>query len=211
MYGPKHLVFQLFMKVGTWICMDISIQFSNCSVEWESELRYAWTQPFSFSIAWGSGNLDMYGPKHLVYQLFDNGRGEIGYKRIYPNIQLFNCFGEWELRYVWTQPFSFSTVWQSGNFAMYRPSHLVFQLLGGVGTWICMDRSIQFINCSVGGGGNWIYGTRIYPNIQLFNCFVECELRYVWTHPFSFSIESWNVNLDMHGPKHSVFQLSRGV
>ena len=25
MYGPKHLVFQLFRKVGTWICMDLSI------------------------------------------------------------------------------------------------------------------------------------------------------------------------------------------
>jgi hypothetical protein len=44
-------------------------------VEWE--LRYVWTQPFSFSIAWGSGNLDIYGPKHLVYQLFGRGRGKL--------------------------------------------------------------------------------------------------------------------------------------
>ena len=84
MYGLTHSVFQLFGRVGTSLCMDPTIYVFNCLVEWQ--LRYVWTQPFSFSIAWGSGNLDMYGPKHLVYQLFDNGRGEIGYKRIYPNI-----------------------------------------------------------------------------------------------------------------------------
>jgi hypothetical protein len=62
-------------------------------------VRYVWTQTFSFSnflggggtsicmdskiliflIVSGSGNLDMYGTKHLVFQLF----------------------GEWELRYEW--------------------------------------------------------------------------------------------------------------
>ena len=54
---------------------------------------------------------------------------------------------------------------QSGNFAMYGPNHLLFQLCGRVGTSLCMD-----------------------PTIQFFNCLVEWVLGYVWTETFSLSI-----------------------
>ena len=148
----------------------------------------------------------MYGPTHSVFQLF----GRVGTSLCMdPTIQCFNCLVEWELCYVWTQPFSFAIVWQNENFAMYGPNYLIVQLFGRVGTWICMD-----------------------PAIQLFNCLGEWELGYVWTETFSlsivrqgrgkldireytqkfsFSIVSGSGNLDMYGPKHSVFQLSRGV
>ena len=188
-------------RVGTWICIDSNIQFFHCSV--------------------GEGNLSIHG----YIETF----GGVGTSLCMdPTIYFFNCSLQWELRCVWNQPFSFSIVWQSGNFAMHGPNHLlfqlfgkvgtslcmdpsinfsivwqsgnfamygsshfVFQLLGGVGTWICMDRNIQFINYSVGGGG-------------------PLEIRgYIQT--FSFSIVSGSGNWDMYGPKHSVFQLSRGV
>ena len=133
MYGPKHLVFQLFRKVGTWICMDLSIQFSI--------VRQS-----------GNPNFAMYGPNHLVFQLF----GRVGTSLCMdPAIQLFNCLVEWELGYVWTetfglsivrqgegeigyrapeyiQTFSFSIVSGSGNLDMYGPKHSVFQLSRGV-------------------------------------------------------------------------------
>ena len=144
----------------------------------------------------------MYGPSHLVFQLF----GRVG------------------IRYVLTQPFSFSIVWQSENFAMHGPYHLVFQLFSRVRTQLCMDPVIQFFNCL----GEWELGyvwtetfslsivrqgegeiryTRIYANIQLFNCFGEWKRGYVWTQTFSLSTESWSVNLDMYGPTHLVFLL----
>ena len=70
MHGPKHLVFQLFGEVGIWICMDLSIEFYNCSVGEVGNLDIrGYIQTFSFSIVWGSGNFDMYGSKHLVCQL----------------------------------------------------------------------------------------------------------------------------------------------
>ena len=184
MHGPNHLVFQLFGRVGTSLCMDPTIQLFNCLVEWE--LPYVWTQPFSFSIVWQSGNFAMYGPNHLVFQLF----GRVGIRTslcMDPSIQFFNCLVELELRYVWTQPFSFSIAWGSGNLDMYGQKHLVYQLFGR-------------------GRGEIGY-TRIYLSIQLFNCFGEWELRYVWPQTFSFSIESWSVNLDMYGSKHLVFLL----
>ena len=57
----------------------------------------------------------MYGPKHLVYQLFGRGRVEIGYRA---------------REYI--QTFSFSIVSGSGNLDMYGPKHSVFQLSRGV-------------------------------------------------------------------------------
>ena len=122
---------ETFGGVGTSICMDPTIYFFNCSVEWK--LRYVWTQPFTFSIVWQSGNFAMHGPNHLVFQLF----GRVGT----------------------------SLCMQSGNFAMYGPNHLLFQLCGRVGTSLCMD-----------------------PTIQFFNCLVEWVLGYVWTETFSLSI-----------------------
>jgi hypothetical protein len=93
MYGPNHLLFQLFGRVGTSLCMDPTIYFFKCLVE--LELCYVWTQPFSFSIAWGSGNLDMYGPTHLVYQVCGRGRGNLIYADIskYLAFQLFRGVG----------------------------------------------------------------------------------------------------------------------
>ena len=219
MHGPNDLVFQLFGRVGTSLCMGPTIQLFNCLVEWQ--LRYAWTQPFSFSIVWQSGNFAMYGPSHLVFQLF--GRVETSLC-MNPTIQFFNCLVEWEPRYVCTLPFSFSIVCQSGNFAIYERNHLVFQLFGRVGTSLCMDPAILFFNCL----GEWELGyvwpetfslsivrqgegeirhTRIYANIQPFNCFGEWKLGYAWSQTFSFSTESWSVNLDMHGPTYLVFLL----
>ena len=52
MYGPKCLVYQLF-----------SFGRGKLVIR-----RY--NQTFSYSIVWGSGYLDMYGPKHLVLHLF---------------------------------------------------------------------------------------------------------------------------------------------
>jgi hypothetical protein len=104
MYGPNHLLFQLFGRVGTSLCMDPTIYFFKCLVE--LELCYVWTQPFSFSIAWGSGNLDMYGPTHLVYQLCGRGRGK------------FDIRG-------YIQIFSFSIISGSGNWDMHGPKHSV--------------------------------------------------------------------------------------
>ena len=93
MYGPNHLVVQLFGSVETSLCIG--------------------TQPFSFSIAWGSGILDIYGPKHLVYQLF--GRG----------------VGKWDI-HEYIQTFSFSFFSGSVNLDMYGIKHSVFQLSRGV-------------------------------------------------------------------------------
>jgi hypothetical protein len=89
-YGPKHLVYQLFGRgVGKW---DI----------------HEYIQTFSFSFFSGSVNLDMYGPKHLVYQLFGRGRGKFGTRDI--------C------------------------------KHLAFKFFRGVETGICMVPNIQFFN-----------------------------------------------------------------
>ena len=60
-----------------------------------------------FSIAWGSGNLDMYGPKHLVYKLFGRGRGK------------FDIRG-------YIQIFSFSIISGSAKWDMHGPKHSVF-------------------------------------------------------------------------------------
>ena len=75
--------------------MDTNILSLNCFRE-EEEFRYVWTQKFSFSIVLGRGDFDMYGPKHLVFQLF----------------------GEWELGYAWPQTFSFFNYLGSGNLDM---------------------------------------------------------------------------------------------
>ena len=164
MCRPKHIFFQWLGGVGTWICIDPNGQFSYCSVG-EGELSYSRI----YRNIWGSGNCDIYGPKHLVFQL-SRGMGLLICND--PNIQFFNFLEEgtsymYGPKHLVFQLFrkggtwiyldlsiQFSIVRQSGNpnFAMYGPSHLVVQLLGGVETWICMDRDIQFINCSVGGG-----------------------------------------------------------
>ena len=152
MHRPKHIFFQWFGEWelgyvltqtvsfstvrqgrGTYLFADISKHLG----EWE--LRSVWTQPSTFSIVRQSGNFVMYGPNHLLFQLC----GRVGTSLCMdPTIQFFNCLVEWELRYVWTQPLSFSIVQQSGNFAMYRPNNLVFQLFGRVGTSLCMNPAI---------------------------------------------------------------------
>jgi hypothetical protein len=117
--------------------MDISKHLG----EWE--LRYVWTQPFTFSIVRYSGNFAVYGTNRLAFQLF----GRVGTSLCMdPTIYFFNCLVKWELRYVWTHP-------------------LTFQLIGRVGTSLCMD-----------------------PAILFFNYLGEWELGYVWTETFSLSI-----------------------
>ena len=170
MYGPKHLVFQLSRGLGLLICNDPNIQFFNFLEE---------------------GTSYMYGPKHLVFQLFR----KVG-TRICMDLSI-----------------QFSIVRQSGNpnFAMYGPNHLVFQLFGRVGTSLCIDPAIQFFNCL----GEWELG---YVWTEAFSLSIvrqgEGEIGYTareYIQTFSFSIVSWSVNLDMYGPTHLVFQLSRGM
>ena len=118
--------------MGTLLCMDPTIQFCNCLVEWE--LRYVWTQLFSFSIVRQSGNPNfaMHGPNHLVFQLF----GRVGTSLCMdPAIQFFNCLGEWELGYVWTETFSLSIVRQGEGEIGYTRIYLNIQLFNCFGEW----------------------------------------------------------------------------
>ena len=69
----------------------------------------------------------MYGPKHLVYQLFGKGRGELDIRE-------------------YIQTFSFLIESWSVNLDMYGLKHSVFPLSPGVGTFICMDPNIQFFH-----------------------------------------------------------------
>jgi hypothetical protein len=87
MCEPNHLVFQLFGRVGTSICMDPTVYqlFSRGRGNW----IYA--------------NIS----KHLAFQLF---RGVGTWICMAPDIQCFNWVVGCEHRYVWTQTFSFSIV-----------------------------------------------------------------------------------------------------
>jgi hypothetical protein len=105
--------------------------------EGELELREYVEKRFSFSVGFffvnGGENLDMHRPKHIFFSMVggvgtffhcsvgDENLSIRGYIETFGGvgtslymdrtIYFFNCSVEWELRYVWIQPFSFSTVW----------------------------------------------------------------------------------------------------
>ena len=114
--------------------------------EYNLKLHYVLTQTFSISIVrQGQGGTYNHAnmSKDLVFQLFFyKGGGHLDMYR--PKHIMFNGWGQWELEYALTQTFSFSIVRQGrGNLAIRG----YIETFGGVGTAICMDPNIQFFNC----------------------------------------------------------------